>query len=909
MVGVDIKHLLRKLNPQCTRALEAAAGLAVSGSQYEVSTEHMLLKLLEEPDNDVAYILRHFEVEPSRVQKACSKAIERMKSGNSGKPVFSPLLLTWFEEAFLLGAIDLSLAQIRSGALLLALAARPGRTAQEDFTDEFEKIRADELQRELRDIVAGSPEDATALESDVAPSAGVRPGAAEAAAAGEEFLSRFCNDITASARAGKMDPVLGRDAEIRQMVDVLTRRRKNNPIMVGEAGVGKTAVVEGFAQRVAAGDVPQPLRDVRVMELDLGLLQAGAGMKGEFENRLKGVISEVQAASAPTILFVDETHTLIGAGGTSGTGDAANLLKPPLARGELRTIGATTFSEFKKYIEKDPALERRFQPIKVDEPSVETGILMLRGVKDKFEHHHNVKVLDSAVEAAVSLSDRYISGRQLPDKAVDVIDTACARVAMGQSVKPAKLDDLERKITALETAIAAIEADAEEAMEKREDEVADMRAEREELDAAREELQEQWLREVEAAEKIRSLRQDLARARSGDAAEAPEAEAAEGAEGEEGAAEEAAALDPEQIRIEIAKATEEFEALQGEEPLVQIQVDGAGVAQVVGAWTGIPVGKMVGDELTKVLAFEDELRERVVGQDAAIAAIAKKIRAAKAGLQLPTQPIGVFLLVGPSGVGKTETGLGVADLLFGGERFMTTINMSEFMEKHTVSRLIGSPPGYVGYGEGGVLTEGVRHRPYSVVLLDEIEKADPEVMNLFYQVFDKGTLSDGEGREVDFKNTVLMMTSNLASDVIMQACQADEPPSEEELLELIRPTLQKHLKPALLGRMTVLPYFPLSPEVIRMITSIKLGKVGRLLATSHDIELDVKSEARDELADRCTDFESGARNIDRMIDQYIMPRVSQRLLEAMQETGGDLTGRLVLGVDENRDFTFEFEAA
>jgi len=909
MVGVDIKLLLKKLNPQCTRALEGAAGLAVSGSHYEVSLEHMLLKLMEEADNDVTHVFRHFEVEPSRVQRACTRAIEKMKSGNSGKPVFSPLLLSWFEEAFLLGAVDLSLAQIRSGTLLLALRAKPGRSAVEDFTDELDKVRADELQRELGAIVAGSVEDATALESDVTPSAGPRPGAAAAAAAGEEFLSRFCNDITAAAAAGRIDPVLGRNAEIRQMVDVLTRRRKNNPIMVGEAGVGKTAVVEGFALRVAANDVPKSLQGVRVMGLDLGLLQAGAGMKGEFENRLKGVISEVQRAAIPTILFVDETHTLIGAGGASGTGDAANLLKPPLARGELRTIGATTFSEFKKYIEKDPALERRFQPIKVDEPSVETATVMLRGVKEKFEHHHNVRVLDRAVEAAVALSDRYISGRQLPDKAVDVIDTACARVAMGQSAKPARLDDIERKIAAIETAVSAIEHDAEEALEHREDELAAMRAERDALDADRAALNDQWLRELEAVEKIHKLRVDLARARGQDVPGEEAPAAAEDAAEAEAPAEEAPRLDPDQIRIEIQKATEELQAMQGQEPLVMVDVDAPTIAQVVGAWTGIPIGKMVGDQLAQVLSFEDRLRERVVGQDPAIASIAKKIRAAKAGLQSPTQPIGVFLLVGPSGVGKTECGLGVADLLFGGERFMTTINMSEFMEKHTVSRLIGSPPGYVGYGEGGVLTEAVRHRPYSVVLLDEIEKADPEVLNLFYQVFDKGSLSDGEGREVDFKNTVIMMTSNLASDIIMQACQSDEPPGEEQLLELIRPTLQKYLKPALLGRMSVLPFFPLSPEVIRMITSIKLGKVGRLLAANHDIELEVRNEARDELADRCTDYESGARNIDRMIDQFIMPRVSQRLLEQMQETGGELSGRLIIGVDEARDFTFDFESA
>jgi len=884
MVGVDLRQLLRKLNPHCTRALEAGAGLCVSSGHYEVVLEHPMLRLLDDPGNDVAAILRHYEVEPARVQRALSRALERLRTGNTGRPVFSPLLVSWLEEAWLLASVEFGLPRIRSGVLLLALLAQHGRSALDDWTAELERIQPDALRRELRDVVAGSVEE----EETAAGEAAERPAAASGP---EEALGRFTVDLTARARAG-MDPVLGRDAEIRQMVDVLTRRRKNNPVIVGEAGVGKTAVVEGFAQRVAAGDVPDALRGVRVVTLDLGLLQAGAGVKGEFENRLKGVIAEVQASTVPTILFIDEIHTLIGAGGAAGTGDAANLLKPPLARGELRTIGATTYSEFKKYIEKDAALERRFQPIRVEEPAPESAVVMLRGVKEKFEEHHGVHVLDRAVEAACRLADRYISGRQLPDKAVDVLDTACARVAIAQSAKPAALDDLERRLAHLDTAIAAIERDLEQSLDDRSGELEALRTERGEVEAKREALHARWQRELAAVQAIRALQTRLAAARQG---EAPPA--AEGAE--PGTPE-----DPSALRQEIEKATRELEAMQGETPLVQLHVDAPVIAQVVADWTGIPVGKMMRDELANVLQFEERLRERVVGQDAAIGSIARKVRAAKVGLQAPTQPIGVFLLVGPSGVGKTEAATGVADLLFGGERFMVTINMTEFMEKHSVSRLIGSPPGYVGYGEGGVLTEAVRHRPYSVVLLDEIEKADPEVMNLFYQVFDKGTLSDGEGRLVDFKNTVVMMTSNLASDLIMKACEDGELPSQERLLELIRPALQKHLKPALLGRMTVVPFYPLGSEVLRMIAEMKLRRVGERLARSHGIEFELRPEARDALADRCRDPESGARNVDAMIDQAILPRISQQLLERMAE--GTLPRRVALGVDADRDFVFEF---
>ena len=886
MVGVDLSQLLRRLNSQCTRALHGAAGLAVSASHYEVTIEHLLLQMLEEPQLDLHEIFRHFDVEGARVQAACSRALEGLRSGNSGKPVFSPPLLSWFEEAFLVGGIEFSQSKIRSGTLLLALVAKPGRTTVEDHTDELGKIRVDELRRDFAHIIHGSSEDDEAVSSEE-PVAGDRPGAAQAAASGEEALARFTIDKTAAAREGQVDPVLGRDVEIRQMIDVLTRRRKNNPMIVGEAGVGKTAVVEGFALRVAEGDVPDSLADVRVLSLDLGLLQAGAGMKGEFENRLKNVISEVKASTQPTILFIDEAHTLIGAGGSAGTGDAANLLKPPLARGELRTIGATTYSEFKKYIEKDPALERRFQPIQVDEPSVDTCTTMMRGVADKFEQHHNVKILDRAVEASSELSDRYISGRQLPDKAIDVLDTACARVSMSQSAKPGALDDLERRIANLEIAIRALESDEQEALEDRAEELASLRAERDETEAQRVDLEAQWTREREAVQHIRDLRSELDAARKGEPLE-----------------EGGSVGDPDALIVEIKKASEELEALQGEFPLVQVNVDPSTISQVVADWTGIPIGKMATTEAADALSLEEDLCERVVGQDHALQAIAEKVQAAKAGLKLPTQPMGVFLLVGPSGVGKTETGLAVADLLFGGERFMTTINMSEFMEKHTVSRLIGSPPGYVGYGEGGVLTEAVRHRPYSVVLLDEIEKAHPEVMNLFYQVFDKGTLSDGEGREVDFRNTILMMTSNLASDIVMEACNADEPPEVETLVEQIRPALQAYLKPALLGRMTVVPYYPLTREILRMIADLKMRKITKLMHESHGVEVEVLPEARDAIADLCNDPESGARAIDRVIDQHIMPRVSRRTLEELAR--GELPSRLEIGADGDGNFSMEF---
>ncbi len=904
MVGVELRSLLRKLGPACMKSLEGAAGIAVSRGHYEVLADHLVLRLLEDQGGDLAAIFRHFEVEPARVQRSLEKVMAGQRGGNEGRPAFSPHLISLLEDAYLIGSVELGAPRIRSGTLLLALLSREGRSSFEAQTDELQKIRADELRRDFHRITGGSREEEAVEEEGAA-----RGAARSGGAAPEEALARFCEDLTGKARAGKIDPVLGRDAEIRQMIDILIRRRKNNPILVGEAGVGKTAVVEGFAGRVAANDVPSALRGVRVLNLDLGLLQAGASVKGEFENRLKSVISEVQAATIPTILFIDEAHTLIGAGGSAGTGDAANLLKPPLARGELRTVAATTYSEFKKYIEKDPALARRFQPVHIGEPSVPTTVNMLRGVRDRFESHHGVRVLDAAVEAASALSDRYISGRHLPDKAVDLLDTSCARVALGLSAKPAELDDAERRIVDLDLAIAALEADIELALQDRDEELAGLRAERERCDAERARLNDRWLRELECVKRVHELQARLARVRGGRAraAAAPGAAPAIPAAPAAAAPEAAPAAEPEdpaKLREEIEKGLGELSAIQGDAPLVSLYVTPEAVSQVVSAWTGIPVGRMVKDDLAQVLHLEEKLRERVVGQDHALAAIARKIRASKAGLQSPSQPIGVFLLVGPSGVGKTETAIALADLLFGGERFMVTINMSEFMEKHSVSRLIGSPPGYVGYGEGGVLTEAVRHRPYSVVLLDECEKADPEVLNLFYQVFDKGTLSDGEGRVVDFKNTIILLGSNLASDKLMAALDADEMPTPAELDAAIRPVLQKHFKPALLGRMTVVPYYPLPTEVLRMIAEMKLRRVGDRLAASHGMSFEILPEAKDALAERCHDPESGARNVDQMIDQNILPKVSMALLELLAE--GRVPRKLVLGTNEARDFTFDF---
>jgi type VI secretion system protein VasG len=909
MAKVELKSLLRKMNAYSSSALENAAGLCVGRSHYEVTVDHVMLKLVDSPDADIQAILRHFEIEPTRVIGALQHNVESLKAGNTGKPVFSPLLAKWMEEAWLTGSINLGEPLLRSGTLLLALLDNPQRYLVGGEILELESVDAAQLLRDFHDILAASRESEQARAA--APGTAAVPGAPRppGSPGADTALGRFCNDFTARARAGEIDPVFGRDREIRQMVDILGRRRKNNPIVVGEAGVGKTAVVEGLALRIAQGDVPALLTDVSLLVLDLGLLQAGAGVKGEFENRLKSVISEVKSSPKPIILFIDEAHTMIGAGGGAGSSDAANLLKPALARGELRTIAATTWSEYKKYFEKDPALARRFQLVKLDEPSVEDTIVMLRGLRGRYEESHGIEIPDAALVAASQLSSRYISGRLLPDKAVDLIDTATARVKIAISSRPESLEDLDRQIQSLERERAAYQKDLASKALPDDVRVRDLNARIESLTADCNTLRDRWLGEKAAVDRYLAARDRVLGKPNGNDPKAkdPVAKNAVPVAGIKAEASEQAEPVPAVLKDpqeELKAAMEALEAAQRGDALIPLEVTPDVVSRVVADWTGIPVGKMVKDEAHTILQFADRLKERIKGQDFAVEAVSNGIRAAKAGVQDPGKPIGVFLFVGPSGVGKTETALGVADLLFGGERFITTINMSEFQEKHTVSRLIGSPPGYVGFGEGGVLTEGVRQRPYSVVLLDEVEKADPEVMNLFYQVFDKGMLADGEGRVIDFKNTVVFLTSNLATDIITELGMQETPPTHAEVTSAIRPTLNKHFKPALVGRMTIVPFFPLTHEAIRRIVILKIGRLVKRLHESHKMVLDYEDKVVDQIAQRCTEVETGARNIDNILQGTLLPRISTELLERM--TLGPLPERLTLGLDDHGDFTFTF---
>ncbi|WP_298438835.1 type VI secretion system ATPase TssH [Geobacter sp.] len=863
MLTVDLKALLNRLNPHCSRALEGAAGLCVARGHYEVTVEHLLARLLDEPEGDLPAILRAFEADAVAVKSGITRVLDELPAGNSGKPVFSPLLLEWLQGGWLISSLDLNGDRVRSGALLLALLARPLQLTAGRYVDLLMPIGRETLLSRFGTATAGSAENG-------APAS--RPAADGAAPGGGTALARFCTDYTTKAADGGIDPVFGRDREIAQMVDILARRRKNNPIVVGEAGVGKTAVVEGLALRIVEGDVPEALREVRLLGLDLGLLQAGAGVKGEFENRLKGVIEEVKGSPLPVILFIDEAHTIIGAGGQAGGGDAANLLKPALARGELRTIAATTWSEYKKYFEKDAALARRFQPVKLDEPSVETAVVILRGLKENYEAAHGVTIRDDAIRAAAELSSRYLSGRQLPDKAVDLLDTAAARVKILLTGKPGAMEEKERRIQALEREEAALSRDRLHGRAVDEERLQTLA---EELTTLREELAavtERWHRERELAAEVVSLRKEM---RGGG------------------------------LMAQVAEATARLAEFQGESPLLRIEVDPEVVARVVADWTGIPLGSLRKDRAAGVLALEEDLRRRIRGQEPALSAVAEVLRASAAGLKEPRQPLGVFLLVGPSGVGKTETALAVADLLFGGERFLTTINMSEFQERHTTSRLIGSPPGYVGYGEGGVLTEAVRRQPYSVVLLDEVEKANPDVLNLFYQVFDKGMLADGEGRVIDFANTVIFLTSNLASEVITTLCGGERQPTAEELTAAIRPHLARHFKPALLARMTVVPYLSLAPAYLEEIVTLKLGRVAERLRENSRTELSWAPAVTARVAARCTEVESGARTIDHILRGTLLPLLSRELLTRLGT--GEAPEAIRLDTTDDGSFAVSFD--
>ncbi len=861
MATIDLKRLIDRLDDPNRRALEAAAGLTLSRSHYNVELEHLFLKLIESPNSGIAPIFSHYEIEPGRLMADLRHALDRMTTGNSRAPALSPDIVELARQAWLFASVEQGAAQVTGSHLLWALLADESLARRaRDMSGQFARILPDLLKRDFAKLVP-------------VPAAGATPVAAMPSGAA---LDRYTIDLTARAREGRIDPVLGRDAEIRQLIDILTRRRQNNPILTGEAGVGKTAVVEGFVLRIASGDVPQALIDVSVRTLDLGLLQAGAGVKGEFENRLKSVIEEVQASPRPIILFIDEAHTLIGAGGGAGQNDAANLLKPALARGELRTIAATTWAEYKRYFEKDAALTRRFQVVKVEEPSESVAVAMVRGLVRKLEEHHKVRILDEAVSEAVRLSARFIPSRQLPDKAVSLIDTACARVGMSQSAIPAPIEDRQRRMALIETELGILDREAAWGNDHA-GRQAELSHAYEEAEKELAELETRWEREKELAEAIAALR-----SRIDDPADTGDKAA---------------------IRADLAARAGELRSLQGEQPLIFPMVDGQAVAEIVEGWTGIPAGRMRSDEIRTVLDLRAAMERRVIGQPHALDSVARAVHTARAKLTDPRKPLAVFLMVGTSGVGKTETALALADLLYGGEQNLTVINMSEFKEEHKVSLLMGSPPGYVGYGEGGVLTEAVRRHPYSVILLDEMEKAHPGVQDVFYQVFDKGMMTDGEGREIDFRNTVIIMTSNAGTNLISRVCaDPDEAPDAADLLEALRPELLKHFKPAFLGRTTVVPYYPLPYDIIRRIVIMQLDRIAQRVRQNYGASFSYDASVVDAIADRCTEGASGARNVENILSRTLLPELSAEILARLADNTS--VDKVTVVTNDNGNFAY-----
>jgi type VI secretion system protein VasG len=883
---VNYGALIGKLNKTTRDALQAAAGLCLSRTHYDVEVEHYLVKLLDSSSTDLSAILKHFEVDKSRLASELTRSLDKLKTGNARTPVLGPKVLSMLTEAWTQGSINYEAGQVRSGFTILALASDEDLSRMmREVSREFQKINADALKKDFQQIVANSDEEAAAAAAPASEAGGApRPGGGKT-----PNLDQFTINLTGNARAGKIDPVLARDFEIRQVVDILTRRRQNNPILVGEAGVGKTAVVEGFAIRIVQGDVPPVLKNVEVRTLDLALLQAGAGVKGEFENRLKSLIAEVKNSPTPIILFIDEAHTMIGAGGQAGQNDAANLLKPALARGELRTIAATTWSEYKKYFEKDPALARRFQLVKVEEPTETACQLMMRGVVPALEKHHNVRILDEGLAAAVKLSHRYLPDRQLPDKAVSVLDTTCARLSLGQNATPGPIEDAMRTLDDLSVQERILQREAAVGVDHAE-RLAGIEKQKAAIEASLVDLNARWEKERALVTRIREIRAQLEAAMP-----APTAAA--------GAAAPAPAADSAALRAELDQLNTELATLQGEMPLMRVCVDSQLVGEVISGWTGIPVGKMLKDEIATVLKLESHLGARVIGQPHALEAISHRIRTARAGLDDPIKPVGTFMLVGPSGVGKTETALALSDLLFGGEHNLITINMSEFQEAHTVSTLKGSPPGYVGFGEGGVLTEAVRRRPYAVVLLDEVEKAHPDVLELFFQVFDKGMMEDGEGRQIDFKNTIIILTSNAGTDTLMKLCADPETmPGSTGLVNALKPELNKIFKPAFLGRLVVIPYFPIRDENLKKIIVLKLAKIQRRLKETHHIDLTYDPAMIEEVAHRCTEVESGARNVDNILTNTLLPDISRQLLGRIAE--GLRPESIHVGIAEDGSFVY-----
>jgi len=897
MFNVNLKALVERMNPTLKDALDSAAGLCLSKGHYNIEIEHWLQKTLEKSDTDAEKVLSHFEVNVGKVLSELNTSLAKLKSGNTRTPSLSQTLQDATKYAWMIASVDMSHNSISSGHLLAAMLNDDALRRQLiESCPCLDQIPANDIRATVQSTFGTTTESRHESRSTTVEGEAAAPGAA-----GGSALSKFTINLTERAKNKEIDPVLGRDSEIRQCIDILTRRRQNNPIFTGEAGVGKTAVVEGLALRIANDDVPTPLKGVSILSLDLGLLQAGASVKGEFENRLKSVIEEVKASPAPIVMFIDEAHTLIGAGGKEGQGDAANLLKPALARGELRTIAATTWAEYKKYFERDPALTRRFQVVKVEEPSESVAIDMMRGISKSLQNHHKVRIADDAIVQAVKLSARYIPGRQLPDKSVSLLDTASARVALSLSATPSIIEDTKRRIQQLETNLSML--NQENASTGTCDEQIET-AEAEKAEALQElAIQEtQFEQEKNIIEQIRAIR-DLIEADYFAGVNA----GSSSAKSEKGKDEDSPRLSPEELsqhQEKLKSLDQELAEVQKDAPLMQPHVDGQAVADVVANWTGIPVGKMVGDEINSILELKDQLEERVIGQSHALEAIAQAIRTSRAGLTDPRKPIGVFMMVGSSGVGKTETALALADTLFGGEQNMTVINMSEFKEEHKISMLLGSPPGYVGFGEGGVLTEAARRKPYSVILLDEMEKAHPGVQDVFYNLFDKGTIKDGEGRDIDFKNTVIIMTSNAGEEAIRAICaQEEEKPDPELLLESMRHELLKSFKPAFLGRANVITYYPLDDENLLKICKINMNRIAKRVQEHYNGEFSYHDDVLLHIVARSQEVDTGARNIETILNRTLLPELASECLSRMAK--GDIISNIHVAVDDAAAFTYD----
>ena len=885
MAEISRSSLFGRLNPTALKAVETATSFCKMRGNPYVELVHWVHVMLQDPQNDIAAIRSSFGLDDTKLARDVVAQLDSLPRGATAISDFSPQIEESIEKGWLYASLQFGAAKIRTGHLLFGMMKTAQlKNALFNISAEFRKISADKLGEGFEKICGPSSEQTQVEQTG---SSALSGSTAAMSGATGDALAKYSIDLTEKARIGEIDKIVGRDAEVRQLIDVLLRRRQNNPILIGEAGVGKTAVAEGFARRIVDGDVPPVLKDVTLRSLDIGLLQAGASMKGEFESRLRSVIDEVEASPKPIILFIDEAHTLIGAGGQAGTGDAANLLKPALARGRLRTIAATTYAEYRQYFEKDPALTRRFQTVDVGEPDTGPAINMLRSVAPMMDKHHQVVLLDEAVEAAVKLSQRYVPARQLPDKAVSLLDTACARVAVSQHATPAAVEDRRRKVELLqsELEIAARELAGQYRTDDRAPKLNEAIAE---AKADLETVEAKWNAEKEALTKVQAARTTLDEARK--------AASAEGAE----------PLDDSELKAALEAAVADMKAVQGDNPMVFGVVDADAVAAVVGDWTGIPIGRMVKDEIASVLTIADKLKERVVGQDHSMDAIAKRIKTSRAKLDNPNKPVGVFMLCGPSGVGKTETAHVLAELLYSGDDSMIVINMSEFQEAHTVSTLKGAPAGYVGYGQGGVLTEAVRRRPYSVVLLDEVEKAHPDVHEMFFQVFDKGIMNDSEGRLIDFKNCLILLTSNVGTELITTMCEDEEmKPDPEALAQSLRPDLLKTFPPALLGRLTVLPYFPLSPKMLQGIVRLQMDRVKKRIVENHGISFSYTQAVVDLIVSRCNEVASGGRVIDAILTNTLLPELSIALLERQMD-GVEVTGIEVDTGSEGSGFSYTF---